>query len=47
MHVIVSDYEERYILEIVDMEIILSKEAASFTGCTPNRKNIHPEGIRP
>ena len=47
IHGKVPYYEKRYIREIVVMEIITRKETPPFAGSQTNRKNLHPERVRP
>ncbi len=47
IHGKVPNYEKRYIRQIVVMEIITRKEAPPFAGSQANRKNLHPERVRP
>jgi hypothetical protein len=47
IHGKVPYYEKRYIRQIVVMEIITQKEAPPFAGSQANRKNLHPERVRP
>jgi hypothetical protein len=47
IHGKVPYYEKGYIRQIVVMEIITQKEAPPFAGSQANRKNLHPERVRP